>query len=136
MSGVVPYLDPEAGAFMDPATVNATVAADDEDWSLFLAALHHRFRDKAFAAADVVRDLHRDFGRDGECLLDDLPDDLRARYDRSGLTARTLGVYLRNRVGRWHGGFVVRRAGVNRSNTALWQIRTIEPPHSAGEDHD
>lgn len=97
-----------------PGTVGhtETVQEDSNDeeaeWGVFLAAVWARFEDEPW----TVKEMLDDFGG----VHDDLPADMPANSTRGS------GQWLKNRKGKWAGGYVLRPAKP-KENTAQWQVQ-------------
>ncbi|WP_194821277.1 hypothetical protein [Micromonospora sp. S-DT3-3-22] len=113
----------------DHPTTQVEVGTDDDEWALFLAAVHKAYKDRVWTAKELLGDL--DTGNlitPGLIPADALPDELAAKAAKSpkGPTgiAKSLGWWLRNREGRWADGLAVRCVGENSDKSKEWQIRT------------
>ncbi|MEU4367532.1 hypothetical protein [Micromonospora chersina] len=116
------------GQFDHPST-QIDVGTDDDEWGIFLTAAYQAFKEREWTAKDLLGQV--DTGAlltPGQIPGDALPDELAAKAARhpKGPTgiAKSLGWWLRNREGRWAGGFAVRRAGLDVHKVQLWQIHT------------
>jgi hypothetical protein len=124
------------GRFDDPSAAPEPVGHDDDEWAQFLAAIRREFGNHTWTARDVLArvnttglpDASRPIG------VDTLPGELAERLQRTHAApttlARSLGMWLRNRAGRWAGGLTVRLAGRDRNDTAYWRI---ECPPASGQ---
>ncbi len=121
------------GTFDDPNAAPEPIGRDDDEWATFLAAIHREFGDHAWTARDVLAKVNTTGRPDALRPIDedDLPGELLAKLPHvagPSKLARTLGMWLRNRAGRWAGGLTVRHAGRDRTGTVLWRIEA--PPAS------
>ncbi|HRY08347.1 MAG: hypothetical protein KDC40_12345 [Actinobacteria bacterium] len=102
-----------------PGTVGAAsaipVAALDEqdEWSGWLEALHGVYGDNVFRAGELLAMLNRARASEMNPMerhaWEQLPEEVAVRWDeRSGMTSRSLGMFLKNRNGRYFGDFAVR----------------------------
>lgn len=122
------------GGFDHPSTQIA-VGTDDDEWALFLAAVHQAYGSDTWTAKALLSDINTGgLVPTGTIPVDALPGELgdKAARHPSGPAgiSKSLGRWLSNRVGRWAGGLAVKSAGENRDKVKLWQIVTTE---AAGE---
>ncbi|MCX4468743.1 hypothetical protein OOK41_00155 [Micromonospora sp. NBC_01655] len=104
------------------------VGTDDDEWSVFLAAVFKAYKDRAWTAKELLSDV--DTGNliaPGLIPAEALPDELAAKAAKApkgpvGI-AKSLGRWLANREGRWAGGLAVRCIGKDRDGIKEWQIR-------------
>lgn len=121
------------GRFDAPETVRDAESADDAEWRELLAALWQAFGAEPWTVRDVVDRLQDgdvpQVGMPGKPVpLDALPGQLMDKAARSGKRSisKSLGWWLRNRSGRWAGGYCVTLAeGSGRVNS--WRVE-----HRAG----
>lgn len=128
------------------AGIGGTVAAssteplggldEDDEWAEWLGALHQYYGGKPFCAADLATALER--GMDGyhekeRALWQAAPSDITGRFTRKtggfstggSISPRTLGMFLKNRNGRYFGDYaVVMSSGGRYGNT--YQVRKYE----------
>jgi hypothetical protein len=116
-----------AGRFdSSEAAVQVSVGADDEEWRDFLSAVHGLLGDEKWTAADLLARV--DTIGEGSPLAplgsDALPEAIADKIHTRGRqgAARSLGMWLKNRTGRWAGAYTVRAAGVDRKGKTVWQI--------------
>lgn len=121
------------GEFDHTESAQQTIGTDDEGWGDLLVvirrvmgsgtfttgALINRMKGTGFATSD---------GDAAQELIDTLPGDLHERYLRAHESApaiaRALGVWMRNRAGRWAGEVVLDSAGRDTTkNVPLWRVR-------------
>jgi hypothetical protein len=121
------------GQFAAVESARQEIGTDDEEWHEFLTRVHQVMGAEQWTVKELLGRV--DTGSliaPGEIPLDALPSDLAEKAARPniGVTgiAKSLGRWLRNREGRWVGRLTVRCAGVDRTKTALWTVRT------AGDD--
>jgi hypothetical protein len=95
--------------------VETAISSDDEEWLAFLVEIHRVMNDKPWTVKELVgkiRTVGADFPPD-KLDPDKLPGDLSDRWDRVGLNGRTggfsrsLGLWLKNRKGRYAGGWKI-----------------------------
>ena len=100
------------------SSARVVLTVDDEEWSTFLRAVYRSIGSGAFAAADIVKRLEgHEWALQGDAKrLDpvDLPGELANDWSKvgsktSGFTRR-LGYWMRNRKGRFAGGWTLRDA--------------------------
>ncbi len=123
------------GTVMGAETNRADVGADDDEWAMFLAAVRRRFGDEEFTIAELV-DAMKDTSLPGgfgtpkpttaaESLIEALPEDLAAKFHNNygPPINKSLGMWFRNRAGRWAGGRVARAASHDtHRNTARYRV--------------
>jgi hypothetical protein len=114
------------GGFDHPST-QVEVGTDDDEWALFLTAVHHAYSGRIWTAKELLGDV--DTGNlvsPGLIPSDALPAELAEKAARHphgpGGVAKSLGRWLRNREGRWAGGLTVRAAGEDGHKVKLWRI--------------
>ncbi|XTZ17068.1 hypothetical protein ACQSSU_06725 [Micromonospora echinospora] len=113
----------------DHKSTQVEVGTDDDEWAVFLEAVYKAYREREWTAKELLGDL--DTGSlitPGKVPAEALPDELAAKASKHpkgpvGIS-KSLGWWLRNREGRWAGGLVVRRAGVDVHKVQLWQIHS------------
>lgn len=116
-------------------SVLANADPEDEEWSRFLAAAHRVFGSEEWTASEALARVSLDFGPDSaepdpdHITEEELPGNVAGALSksRSG-AARSLGLWLKHRNGRWAAGLSV-RAGKARRGSVLWHITT-----ASGED--
>ncbi len=106
-------------AFGGQAMQHAEPGEDDEELREFLDALHARFADRPFRAADVDALL---CAGDLE-LLAALPAPVAERRAKGGDLTKSLGRYLATQHGRFAGTRRVQRVRDGRTG-ALWAVQT------------
>lgn len=112
----------------DHVSTQVEVGTDDDEWAVFLEAVHKAYRDRSWTAKELLGDI--DTGNliaPGLIPADALPDELAAKAAKHpkgpvGI-AKSLGRWLANREGRWAGGRAVRCVGKDRDGIKEWQIR-------------
>ena len=114
------------GGFDDKST-QVSVGGDDDEWAVFLHAVHDAYGDDPWTVKALLSDI--DAGgviATGRIAHDALPGELADKAARHphGLAgiSKSLGRWLSNRQGRWAGHFVVRPAGETRDHIKQWQI--------------
>lgn len=119
------------GEFDADDSAQQKIGSDDEGWGEFLRAVDSVFGDRPFTTKHLIAQMS--LGADRATianLVDALPAELHERYLRSSSNAasisRSLGVWLRNRQGRWAGDVVCEEHCRDRStNVALWRVRHL-----------
>lgn len=134
------------GVFDHVDSRRVTVGEDDQEWADFLDAVRARFGSDTWTAKTVLaavqmpRDDSDEFDvraatRDAEAgrtiPLDALPSNMPERVMRgrsgAGVVAKSLGMWLRNREGRFAGARItVRKAGKDRKDVQQWRIEVLE----------
>jgi hypothetical protein len=113
------------GVFDHPDSAQ-TIGGEDE-WGIFLDATHRVFGNGLWTVQqllDRVNVVHA-----ASISIDALPGDLAERASKAGdprVVTRSLGMWLRNRDGRWVGDKAARNRGQNRDGVQIWQIVTYE----------
>jgi len=117
-----------AGDFDKESGKRAAVGGDDDDTSTVLAHLRDRFGDREFTANDALDGVESadvgDFVVAGRDWLPSVVLDKLARSEAAG--RKSLGYWLRNRLGRWvtdqdERSLVIRSTGRNKVG-GLWRI--------------
>lgn len=98
-----------SGIIGHPDTLQQEGTDEDTEWGAFLGELRRLFGDAKWTARDLV----------GRLDLD--PEAVPA--DMNTGSARAVGMWLRNRQGRWAGGFCLRSAGGRDAN--VWQVQPV-----------
>ncbi len=113
-----------AGRFDDPTSQPEPIGADDTEWADLLHALHEVFGSETFTVRALL-DRMAQPGR-GKLSVDLLPTELAEKVHRSNggpaVVSKSLGMWLRNRTGRYAGDFTVRNAGKDRGGIVLWRV--------------
>lgn len=91
-------------------TVQQEGSDEDNEWGAFLAELHRLFGEESWTAKELVDRYELD--------RDAVPADMNVD------SARAVGAWLRNRVGRWAGGFSVRSRHDAIRNVTVWKVRS------------
>jgi hypothetical protein len=102
----------------------STLSADDEEWSLFLEALHDAFADRSFTAKEIIA-ASQPYGNTGVVVPENvLPGPILDRRSNAAAAARSLGWWLKKRDGRIAGRYqVVRNGQDGTTKQARWQVR-------------
>lgn len=112
------------GTFAHIESARQDVGADDDDWADFLAAARASFGDRPWTVKELLERVNRAF--DPSIPLDTLPGELAERASRAGnpgAVAKSLGMWLRNRDGRWAGNLTVRIAHRDpRRKIIYWRV--------------
>ena len=122
------------GEFAAEESAQQKTGVDDEGWGEFLTAVRRVFGDRPFTTKDLIAQMSLGADRKTiDMLVDALPGELHEKYLRANTNAaaisRSLGVWMRNRNGRWAGQIVCQDAGRHSGdNVSLWQVR-----HADGE---
>jgi 5S rRNA maturation endonuclease (ribonuclease M5) len=111
------------------------MSADDEEWHAFLVAIHDAFGTEPFTVKALVEQLHSSTGKiDPAVLPGDLPN--QWGHIRDGKDAgfrRSLGLWLKNRIGRFTAGWSIVAAGTDsHANTARYAVKPPCNPESCG----
>ncbi len=124
------------GDFDAPSTAPEAVGADDSEWAEFLAVIERVFGPDPWTAAELLAKVDpsshygSELGVAGFPIkLEDLPAELAEKMrGQTGprALARPLGMWLRNRAGRWAGGRCVRPLGLDRQDTRAWRIEVFQ----------
>ena len=119
------------GQVMSEASNKASIGTDDLEWAALLVQLVRMFGvNRTFTAKDVSQQVvHERFmghqqSPNNEAMFDSLPDDLARRASRGESIARSLGLWLRHREGRYAGGLAVRAAGEDRNGVKHYKVVT------------
>ncbi len=131
------------GTFDHQDTRQQSLGDDDSEWAEFLQAVRAVFDDRTWSAREllarvVTESVDRASTREGlpaprdMIPLDALPTELvdkvnRARDNDVRVIVKSLGMWLRNRDGRWAGDLTCRQAGKDRNGVALWRIERTGP---------
>lgn len=112
------------GEFDHDDSAQQKVGADDEGWGEFLEVVYTLKGSTAWLARDLVDLMENAItGRD---LAEALPAELHEKYVRNGAAAiaRSLGMWLKNRNGRFAGGLVCELVTTDsHSKARLWAVR-------------
>ena len=117
---------------------------DDDDWHGFLSAVHEVFGDGDWSAKDVLAKVHDgreawtpdDIYSAGHPIpFDAVPAELGEKISRAGgrvgVATKSLGMWLRNREGRWARDLAVRRAGQDpHARVVRWRVETHGAPRA------
>ena len=125
-----------AGRFDDPDSQPEPVGADDSEWADLLHAMHQVFGTTTFTVREVLDRMTAASGAKAGTVrpltVDALPAELSEKVHRSSggpaVVAKSLGMWLRNRAGRYAGSYTVRNAGKDRNGVALWRLETAGRP--------
>ncbi len=104
-----------------------------EGWGDFLAAVRKELGARDFTVKDLVQRMAWHQGRPpAEELVDALPAELAGDFHKLGAQAiaRRLGMWLKNRNGRWAGDLVCEDRGRNSANVTRYRVRGYDD----GED--
>jgi hypothetical protein len=113
------------GMFDAPESAGQEATDDEDDLSTFLDAAHHVFDDRLWTAKELLDRV--DVVHAASIPLDALPGELGAKISKTGdprMIARSLGMWLGYREGRWANNKAVRKRKANRVGTIQWQIVT------------
>lgn len=109
--------------------------ADDDEWADFLAAIHRARGDDVWTVKELLGEIGDSLANPGRISLDSLPAELADAASRPGVgvqgIARKLGMWLRNRDGRWAGNLTVRKRGKDRDGRQRWQVEAARGAESA-----
>lgn len=121
------------GTFCHDDSGQQKLGTDDEGWGEFLEAIQEVMGDKPWTTRDLTARMTFGAGaRDIEALVDSLPGELHDLYHRAGSGSggasaikQKLGIWIKNRNGRWAGNLVCEKVGENRTaKTSLWKVRS------------
>jgi hypothetical protein len=107
-----------AGGF-DPLANRVRLGKSDEEWGVFLEAVHGVMGSDAWRMSELVSALEA-----GRIDAELLPGSLAAKwagYASAGFT-KSLGRWAVHRDGKWVGGYQMTYAGVHRTKTKLWKV--------------
>lgn len=117
------------GAFDAPESSGQEATDDEDELGTFLDAVYRVFGDELWTAKDLLERV--DVLHAASIPLDVLPSELSERASRASdprVVARSLGMWLGYRTGRWVGDKAVCKRKANRVGTIQWQIVTYEAP--------
>ncbi|HKT05193.1 MAG TPA: bifunctional DNA primase/polymerase [Rugosimonospora sp.] len=131
------------GRFADPGTARQEASADDDEWGQFLTTAYAVFGTATWTAKELLDRVPTTtfYGlapvpTPGGFSIDALPGDLAekaARHPRGpGGLARSLGMWLNNRDGRFVGRLSVRSAGSDGHGTKKWQVVPLATESASG----
>jgi hypothetical protein len=125
------------GVFDHADSAQQREGADDDEWATFLAAVYQARGEDVWTAKDLLADVDTgDLMRPGRIQIDALPAELADKAMRPGVgtagIARPLGMWLRNRDGRWSGNLTVRSRGTDRHDKCLWRVEAAKGAGTAG----
>ena len=129
-----------SGTFAHSDSEGSVVGADDDEWADFLHAVHAAMGDRSWSVRELLGQIDATPhvpGRfepwlerpDQPIKLSSLPGDLADKAMRpSGVQgiARSLGMWLRNRQGRWAGDYTVRYVGAGHGRDRFWRVERAE----------
>jgi hypothetical protein len=128
------------GEFDHTDSAQQMVGADDEGWGEFLTAVRGAFGDRSFTVKELLTrfegvPIENGYGsmrmamdETARNLAEALPAELHEKYVRHGdirAVSKSLGRWFTNRTGRWAGGLVAEKLGINRTNVQEWRIRAL-----------
>ncbi|MFC8619737.1 hypothetical protein ACFT9M_25470 [Micromonospora purpureochromogenes] len=127
------------GQFADPSTERQQAGEGDDEWGEFLTAAYRVFKGQTWTVKrllDRVTTLDHVTAAGPTIPVDALPSLLAEKADRhprgvAGV-ARPLGMWLRNREGRYVGQLCVRSAGTDRDGKGLWRVVPLPGAGTAG----
>lgn len=127
------------GQFNHTDSRRQVAVTDDDEWREFLEAVRGEFGEQPWTVKELLSKVHDGreapfgglvdtYGPEHPIPLDALPTELGEKVTRAragiGPVAKSLGMWLRNRDGRWVGDMSVRRSGTDRKGIAEWRIET------------
>jgi hypothetical protein len=125
------------GTFDHATSARQQMSFEDDEWGTFLAAVHRVHGETTWTVKELLANVD-----DGNLLasrpipLDALPGELADKATRSNAgiagIARSLGMWLTNRDGRWAGRLTIRSRGVDRHDKKLYRIQTDQSAGTAG----
>lgn len=103
----------------DPQENRIVMGKSDEEWGIFLEAVHGVMGDGVWRMSELVSALEA--GRIDPELL---PGGLAAKWSgwASAGFSKSLGRWAMHRVGKWVGGYQMQGAGMHHTKTKLWRI--------------
>lgn len=125
------------GTFDDPS-LRIEVGTEDDEWRIFLEHIYRVFKNRAWTVKELLEKIDTSAGiavGDWAALrpipVDCLPGELAERILRSSssnpaVISKSLGMWLKHRVGRWSGTLAVRRAGHDRNDIAYWRVVSLD----------
>jgi hypothetical protein len=128
------------GRFADPSTQRQETGEQDDDWGEFLTAVHAVLAQEAWTVKELLDRVPTGTGiippAPGSIPVGALPGDLAEKALRHPLgpagVARSLGMWLRNRDGRYVGQLTARRVGTDRHDKRMWRIVPLSTGSPAG----
>jgi len=112
-----------SGGF-DPLENRVTAGQGDEEWQEFLSALWDRFGETEWKAADLVETIRLD-----KFPKELLPGSLAHKWNpwETAGFSKSLGHWMRNRVGKWVGEYTVFKEGKDGHTKAqLWRVGKMQ----------
>jgi hypothetical protein len=122
------------GGFWAKATNVAAVGADDEDWAELLAAIWSSWGNQRWTSRQLAEACLAPLARGevawtprrlsviGEVLPEQLADKLARDMTHPEKLSKPLGWWLKNRTGRWAGGYMVKSDGGTHARTTQWWV--------------
>ncbi len=122
------------GGFWETAATGS-LGTDDEEWSEFLSAIFDVYGESPWTAKELCGKLLGKYvkSRDnypteqisplGEALPGDLPMQLAKNIGRPETLARSIGRWLKNRQGRWVGGFCIQGELDSHTKIFKWRVK-------------
>lgn len=121
------------GTFGHSDSVQQQIGTDDSEWSEFLEIVHGVYGTDPWSVKDLLGKVDQstrltdwEWAADRPIPLSALPAELEEKASKShiGVAAisKSLGMWLRNRDGRWAGLMTVRHAGERRGRERLWRV--------------
>jgi hypothetical protein len=128
------------GRFADPATERQDAGEQDDDWGEFLSAVHATLGEASWTVKELLDRVATQapgiITTPGAIPVEALPGDLADKALRHTLgpagIARSLGMWLRNRDGRYVGKLAARCVGTDRSDKRMWRIVPLSTGLPAG----
>lgn len=122
------------GEFDHAESAQQVLGSDDEGWGDLLQAMRSAFGARSFTTRELVDRMAAGFASDiaekdvAQELVDALPGELHEKYLRAHESpraiARSLGMWMKNRNGRWAGEYVLESAGRDASkNVPVWRVK-------------
>jgi hypothetical protein len=132
------------GRFADPATTRQETSGDDEEWGAFLSAAYALFGTDTWTVKELLArvstgdagGLTQTAWPQAAFPLDALPGDLADKASRHARgpvgVARSLGMWLSHRDGRYVGHLCARSPYADRKDVKMWRIDPISTDSGAG----
>jgi hypothetical protein len=131
------------GTFAHAESARQATGTDDQEWGEFLAVILREFGDRVWTVRELLDKVDTStsltdlaWSSAHPIPLEALPAELADKVGRSASgtrgIARSLGMWLRNREGRWSNRLTVRSAGKDRKDAGLWRVEPAGTNRDAG----
>jgi hypothetical protein len=133
------------GTFGHVDSAQQPAGVEDDDWGEFLEAVYGEFGITPWSVKELLSKVNTSilindamWPSDRPIPVTALPSELAEKVNRSqsgvGVITKSLGMWLRNRNGRWAGQLTVRNAGERRAHERLWQIEVARAKNGDSGD--